>query len=182
MSRAMRPGVLAWLLLLAAVVAGAAWAGWLVWTKHQYAAARMADIEPRHARLAGILQRETEFTEQVAEVNQRLNELVYPSSVESQAAGTDAQQRVRQLFASAGLNLASSQVLEPKAEGSFDRIPMTVRLDGDLVALQTALSGLDTLRPVVWIDNMSVQTGAIPRDQAPRLNISLNLSVLRGRP
>lgn len=182
MSRAMRPGVVVWLLLLACVLAGAGWAGWLVWTKHQQAAARMADIEPRHARLAGILQREAEFTEQVAEVNQRLSELVYPSSVESQAAGTDAQQRVRQLFTSAGLNLASSQVLEPKVEGAFDRIPMAVRLDGDLVALQTALSGLDTLRPVVWIDNMSVQTGAIPRDQAPRLNISLNLSVLRGRP
>lgn len=182
MSRAMRPGVVVWLLLLACVLAGAGWAGWFVWSKHQSAAARMADIEPRHARLAGILQREAEFTEQVAEVNKRLGELVYPSTVESQAAGTDAQQRVRQLFTSAGLNLASSQMLEPKVEGAIDRIPMAVRLDGDLVALQTALSGLDTLRPVVWIDNMSVQTGAMPRDQAPRLTISLNLSVLRGRP
>ena len=127
-------------------------------------------------------QRHAEFTEQVAEVNQRLNELVYPSSVESQAAGTDAQQRVRQLFTSAGLNLASRQMLEPKVEGSFDRIPLTVRLDGDLVALQTALNGLDTLRPVIWVDNLSVQTGVTPRDQAPRLNIALNLSVLRGRP
>lgn len=182
MSRAMRPGVAAWLLLVAVVLAAMGWAGWMVWTKHQYATARMADIEPRHARLAGILQRESEFTAEVAQVNQRLNELVYPSGVESQAAGTDAQQRVRQLFASAGLNLASSQMLEPKVEGSFDRIPMTVRLDGDLVALQTALNGLDTLRPVIWIDNMSVQTGAIARDQAPRLNISFNLSVLRVRP
>jgi general secretion pathway protein M len=182
MNRVMRPGVAVWLLLLACVFAGAGWAGWLVWTKHQQAVARMADIEPRHARLAGILQREAAFTEQVGEVNKRLNELVYPSSVESQAAGTDAQQRVRQLFTSAGLNLVSSQMMEPKAEGSFDRIPMSVRLDGDLVALQTALSGLDTLRPVIWIDNMSVQAGATSPDKTPRLSIAFSLSVLRGRP
>ena len=65
---------------------------------------------------------QAEFTEQVAEVNKRLSELVYPSSVESQAAGTDAQQRVRQLFTSAGLNLASSQMLEPKVEGGCVRV------------------------------------------------------------
>ena len=47
MNRVMRPGVALWLVLLAGVLAGAGWAGWLVWTKHQQAAARMADIEPR---------------------------------------------------------------------------------------------------------------------------------------
>jgi len=182
MSRVMRPGVVAWLLFLVLVVAGLGWAGWLVWTKHQQAVARVAEIEPRHARLAGLLAREAEFTEQVADVNKRLSELVYAASVEPQAAGTDAQQRLRQLFTSAGLNLVSSQTLEPKVEGSFDRIPMSVRLDGDLAALQTALSGLDTLRPVIWIDNMSVQTGATAPDKAPRLNIAFSLSVLRGRP
>lgn len=182
MSRTLRPGVVFWLLVLAVLLAGLGWAGWLVWSKHQYAVERLADIEPRHARLTGILQREAEFTAEVAEVQQRLNELVYAPTMESQAAGTDAQQRVRQLFTSAGLNLVSSQMLEPKVEGAFDRIPMTVRLDGDLVALQAALNGLDTLRPVIWIDNMSVQTGAMARDQAPRLNIAFNLSVLRGRP
>ena len=182
MSRVVRPGVAAWLLLLVLVLAGAGWAGWMVWTKHQAALERLTEIEPRHARLVGIRQREAELTAEVTEASQRLSELVYSHTVERQAAGNDAQQRARQLFTAAGLNLVSSQMLEPKVEGSFDRIPLTVRLEGDLVALQTALNGLDTLRPVIWVDNLSVQTGAIPRDQAPRLNIALNLSVLRGRP
>lgn len=182
MSRVMRPGVAAWLLLITLLLAGAGWAGWWVWSKHQFALERVAEIEPRYARLTGIRQREAELTAEVAAASQRLNELVYSHAVERQAAGSDAQQRVRQLFSAAGLNLVSSQTLEPKVEGAFDRIPLTVRLEGDLVALQTALNGLDTLRPVIWVDNLSVQMGATPRDQAPRLNIALSLSVLRGRP
>ena len=83
----------AWLLLFALVLAGAGWAGWMVWTKHQFALERLAEIEPRHARLVGIQQREAELTAEVTEASQRLSELVYSHTVERQAAGNDAQQR-----------------------------------------------------------------------------------------
>lgn len=182
MSRFVRSGVVFWWLVLAAVVGGVAFAGVYVWQKHQWATERLAEIEPRHARLAGMKQRQDELAEQGVQAKKRLEELVYPAGIEVVAAGNDAQQRVRQVLTAAGLSLVSSQTLEPKVEGAFDRVPLSVRVDGDLLALQTALNALDTLRPVIWIDGMSVQSTGSPPDRPTRLNVSFNLSVLRGRP
>lgn len=182
MSRFVRPGVVVWCLVLAAVLGGLAWAGVYVWQKHQWAQARLAEIEPRYARLVGMQQRQAELAEQATQARQRLEALIYPPGVEVVAAGNDAQQRVREVLASAGLSLASSQALEPKTEGAFDRVPLSVRAEGDVVALQTALNALDTLRPVIWIDTMLVQSASTPQGQPTRLTVAFNLSVLRGRP
>src|SRR5690606_16197252 len=107
----------------------------------------------------------------------------YPESLDVTQAGNDAQQRVRSLFTAAGLQIVSSQVLAPKTDKGFDRIPMTVRSEGELMGLQAALVGITNQAPIILVDGVSVKTvGAIKSKEPQRLDIQFNLSVLQVHP
>lgn len=173
-----------WLLLAtgAVVVLLAVGAGFYVFQKHQWAQAQLAALEPRYARLAGLRLSEPEL-DQISTANRaRLAQYVYPASQDASQAGNDAQQRIRAVLGAAGLDVMSSQVLPSKKDPMFDRIPLSVRIEGDLLGLQSMLVVLPSLLPVVLIDSLNVQTvGQVRGDRRQRLAIQINLSVLRAR-
>ena len=104
---------------------------------------------------------------------------LYPAEQDTSQAGNDAQQRIRGLLAAAGLDIASSQVLEAKEEKGFERIPLAVRAEGEMVAVQAALAGLAEQMPAILIDAITVRSQGGPVNGAQRLSVQLNLSVLR---
>lgn len=151
--------------------------------KHDWAIDRLQEIDQRHARLLGLEASRAELDKAEAAARAALSVGIYPASEDVSRAGNDAQRRVRDAFSNAGLQLVSSQVLEAKVDRAFDRIPMAVRLEGDLVALQGALMEIPQLTPKVLLDGMTVQTvGAVKADAPQRLAIQFSLSVLRARP
>jgi general secretion pathway protein M len=150
--------------------------------RHDWAADRLQQIDQRYARLAGLEASRTELDKTESAARAALSVGAYPASEDASRAGNDAQRRVRDAFSKAGLQVVSSQVLAAKVDRAFDRIPMAVRLEGDLVALQGALMEIPQLSPKVILDGMTVQTiGAVKADAPQRLAIQLSLSVLRAR-
>jgi general secretion pathway protein M len=152
-----------------------------VWVHHQRIQTHLADLEPRYARLAGLLSREAELKALAVQATQQLNRLAYPAVQDVTQAGNEAQQRIRSLFAESKLDIISIQVLPPKKEDSqFDRIEVNLRVEGDLAGIQTALSKLSSLTPAVVIDSISVQTiGAVRPASIQRLGGQVSLYVLR---
>ncbi len=151
--------------------------------KHDWATDRLQDVDQRHARLAGLESSRAELDKAESTARSSLAVGVYPASQDVSQAGNDAQRRVRDTFTKAGLQVMSSQVLAAKIDRAFDRIPMAVRLEGELVALQGALTVIPELSPAVIIDGVTVQTiGAVKADAPQRLAIQFSLSVLRARP
>ena len=74
-------------------------------------------------------------------------------------------------------------MLPPKVDAGFDRIQLTVRAEGELVGLQGALIGLSTLKPAIFVDNMTATVMGTPRAEAPqKLAIQFSLSALRTHP
>ena len=147
------------------------------------AQARIAELEPRHARLAGLVAGRAALDKAEAAAREQLGERVYPATQDLTQAGNDAQQRVRTVFTNAGLQLVSSQVLPAKDEKQFDRIPLMVRLEGDLTALQMALIALPQQTPAILLDGLNIQSMGVTRpEQAQRLASQFNLSVLRLKP
>lgn len=165
------------LALLLPLVAGAAY----VWIHHHNLQSHLADLEPRYARLAGLLEREAELKAMGVQANQQLARLAYPAVQDVTQAGNEAQQRIRSLFSDSKLDIISIQVLPPKKEDAkFDRITVNLRVEGDLAGLQNALSKLSAVTPAVIIDSLSVQTiGAVRPASIQRLGGQVNLSVLR---
>ena len=171
-----------WLLMAAVVLASAA-ALYVVKLKHDWAVERLHDVEQRYARLTGLEAGSADLARAESAARAALAARVYPVGMDVSQAGNDAQGRVRDAVSAAGLQVMSSQVLPSKIDKVFDRIPLVVRLEGELPGLHAALRALPGLSPAVLIDSVGVQTiGAVRVDAPQKLSIQLTLSVLRARP
>ena len=153
--------------------------------KHYWAQARLAELEPRYARLRGLdLQRE-EIDEALERALKIRAEYVYPSGQDAAQTGNAVQQKVRDLLTTAGLTVVSSQVLPAKDEKGFDRIPLTVRAEGELLAVDSALSVLNEQLPVMLLTDVEVRNQGtlqvMNEKVAPRLTLQMTLTVLRER-
>lgn len=154
-----------------------------VWRKHQWAQGELDRIAPRYARLLGLEQHGREIDARLGAIRERLVQYVYPVEMDGTRVGNDAQQRVRSVLSTAGLTVVSSQVLPTKAEKEFERISLSVRVEGELIHLQSALAVIPSLNPVVLIDSINVQIVGVQRaDRPQRLAVQLNLTVLHAKP
>ena len=173
-------GNLVILAFVLALVAGASVS--YVVAKHRWAQNALAELEPRYARLLGLRASGAELDRALAERRAVLASHAYLASQDLSVASSDAQQRARELFTNAGLQVASIQILPPKPVEGFDRIPVVLRLEGDLASLQAALLKLPVQTPALFVDGFNVQSMGMPVADAPyRLNIQVNLFVLRVR-
>lgn len=151
-------------------------------SKHAWAQSRLAELEPRFARLVGLGESGPAIDAALAERRAVLVRHVYPVSQDVARAGSDALQRARETFAKAGMDVSSTQVLPAKEAGGFDRIPLVLRLEGELAALQSALIVLPGQAPSLFIEGLHVQTLGMPRPDGPqRLSVQANLFALRAR-
>lgn len=170
------------LIVLAPLVAGA----WYVASKHVWAQARLAELEPRYARLLGIRQQNQELQAAYQKAMQAKNTYVYPAVKDDTQTGNQAQQKARELFTAAGLQIVSSQVMPAKDDRGFDRIALVVRAEGELLALQSALAVLGQQQPAMVLSELNVQVHgglvSLNPKSAPRLTVVFTLSVLRERP
>jgi general secretion pathway protein M len=153
------------------------------WTHHQRIANHLVDLEPKYARLAGLLEHKAELQEMGAQVRSQLEILAYPASQDVARAGNDAQQRIRSLFVESKLDIISIQVLPPlKEESKFDRIPINLRVEGDVNGIHNALSMLAAQSPVVFVESISLQVvGVVRPASVQRLAGQFNFFVLRAR-
>lgn len=176
----------AWLqgLTLLALILPIAGAGLYVWDRTQRVNVLLSDIEPRFARLQGLLLREGDLKAATSKADELLSQLTYPAAQDATLAGNDAQQRIRNLFSESKLDVVSIQVI-PQAKdekAQFDRIRINLRVEGDLGAIREALSRLSGQTPKVQIENMSIQTiGAVKPASNQRLAGQFDFYVLRRR-
>ncbi len=172
----------AWAFWLLVLGAAAVYATQRVWNAHVNAQAQLESLEPRYARLVGLAEDRQKLEAALEAARQTLGRHVYPAARDVSQAGNDAQQRARDVFTKAGLDVISIQLLPAKAAASFDRIPITLRVEGELAALQAALAVLPTLGPTLFVDGMNVQgAGGGEGGQAMRVVAQLDLFVLRSR-
>ncbi len=178
-ARATRFAAAFWALLLAALLA---FAVQFVFDQHRTATRRVHEAEPRVARLAGLAADAKRLQEAAATATQIVLHHAYPATRDASQAGNDAQQRVRELFSKGGLDVVSIQVLPARQQQQFDRIPISLRADGELVAMQATLAALPSLSPSVFVEGFAF-SGASTADNAPaRVVGELQLFVLRVRP
>ena len=151
-------------------------------SRHVWAQDRLAEVEPRYARLVGLGESGPALDTALAARRAFLARHAYPASQDVARAGSDALQKARETLSRAGLDVSTTQVLAPKEVDGFDRIPLMLRGEGELLALQGALTVLPTLAPSLFFESFNVQTVGVPRVEGPqRLTLQANLFVLRNR-
>lgn len=172
-------------LTLAVVLLPVAGGAWYVARKHAWGAERLAQLEPRYARLLGLESQRADIEAARQRASGLHTQYIYPASQDSTQTGNQAQQKVRDIFSAAGLQVISSQVLPPKEEKGFDRIPLVVRAEGEILGVQSALAVLGSQQPIIVINELDIQVqGGLANlnlKVAPRLSAQFTLSVLRER-
>ena len=164
------------LVAIAAAVLGVA--GYVV-AKHDWAEARLADLEPRYARLAGLAQSGQLLGDELSSARAQLGRLAFPPEQTDSQVGSAAQQHARALAEAAGFAVSSIQGLAAQKQDGYELIPVSMRLEGDLPALHSLLASLAERAPLLLLESLSVQAGARSVGQEPRLNIQLTLSAVR---
>ena len=188
MTHYIKPSRKEWLLLLstlALVLAPLVLIGGYIANKHHWAQSKLSELEPRYARLKGLDMQREEIDQALERALRIRAEYVYPASQDVAQTGNAVQQKLRDLLTHAGLTVVSSQVLQAKEEKGFDRIPLTVRAEGELLAVDSALAVLVEQLPVMLLGDVEVRNQGnlqiMNEKIAPRLTLQLNLSVLRER-
>ena len=168
-----------WLLLLGGLLALAI--QW-VWDVHATAARQIETIEPRYARLLGLGSDKAALAVAATQVARDIERHAYPGSKDASQSGNDAQQRAREAFSKAGLDVISIQVLPPRVTPQFDRIPIAMRVEGELSTMQATLASLPGLSPSLFVEALTVQASNTTTGAPPRVTAEMQLFALRLRP
>jgi general secretion pathway protein M len=137
-------------------------------------------IEPRYARLLGLRDTSAKLEEALKQSRAAVSRLGYPPERDAAQVGNDLQQVVRRALQSAGLSVASSQVLSPKSESGFERVSVSVQAEGALSGVQVALAALQTEAPRIIFESVVLQaTGRNAEDGTPTVSCRLTVAVLR---
>ncbi len=113
-------------------------------------------IEPRTARLLGIMKSVDQLNVASGEARSRLRELAYGSDRDSATTAAAMQQNIRELMTGAGLSVSGSQILPQRKSEGFDRLSLDITAAGNIEALDAALAGLEAMRPLVFVETLKV--------------------------
>ena len=143
-------------------------------------------LEPRLARLEGLLAKEAELMGQSRAASDALRGQVYADGQDPSALAAALQADVRQILAEAGLSVSNSQVLPVRQGELFDQVAVKLTVSGSLPALDAALIGIAAHRPRLLVESID----AFPARTSSRnggeeqqlLTAVIQLMVLRAMP
>lgn len=151
-----------------------------VWGLRQETQAEIDRIEPRIARLEGLIAFEAPLREAAEAVDSQVANLVYPGSEDSATVAAELQTKVRDLLGEAGLSITNSQVLPVREQGDFDYIGVKLTVTGALPALDAALAELAVYLPLVLVEALEVYPARVRRgkDEPEQQLVTASLQVL----
>ncbi len=127
-----------------------------VWGLRAQYVASIDNIEPRLARMQGVLEVEDELRKLAGEARQQRERLVYPATADRAGVAASMQSDLRKLMTDAGLAVSDSQVLPVKEEERFDYLTVRLTVSGELASLDQALSQLAEFKPLVLVESIEV--------------------------
>lgn len=143
----------------------------------------LAGIEPRHARLAGMLASSTEIERSLVQARAALARKAYPATQPLDRIGPDLQQKLRTAAEASGVNVSGSQIAATTAVGEGDagadivQVLLTVdALPDQLLAMFDTVSAQS---PAMYVDMLQLQPAG--RTAPGRLTARVRFSALRVR-
>ena len=139
-------------------------------------------VEPRIARLQGLIMNESTLREAVSGMSSVINDNVYPESTSSAAVAASLQAEARRILADAGMDVTNSQVLPARKRDGFDYVAVKVVSRGTLSALEESLGAFARFRPVILIESIDAFPNRQRNADVQVLTVSLDLLSLRMAP
>ena len=137
---------------------------------------RLLSSEPRYARLQGFIQHVDALRASNQQIGDSLSELAYPADEGNASVAAVAQQQLRRLLDTAGMQVSGSQVLSPTEHAGLVEIRLQLDASGPMEALEQALVALRDARPMVFVSSLEIAPVQNRQRNAPVVqNVSLSL-------
>jgi hypothetical protein len=108
--------------------------------------------------------------------------LFYADMPESQASAL-LQETIKNVASAAQVQIQGLQVLRGEALPGATRIGVRVRASGDIASLRSLIYAIETAHPILYPDNLQIQSHATASDTAPRsLDFQLDISGFKAGP
>lgn len=130
---------------------------YLVWERWQKYDAALEAIEPRVARVAGILVARDDIASTLDATRARAAAYAYPHTLDPARVASELQNRVRDVFQGAGMSVQGSQQMPPRSAPDHQEIALVVNAQGELPQLEAALGKLRSLSPRLRIESITLQ-------------------------
>ena len=110
-------------------------------------------IEPRLARMQGLIVKESDIRESLAGVTTLVSDHVYPESTAAAGVAASLQAEGRRILG-VGMDVTNSQVSRPRKRNQFDYVAVKIVARGTLEQLDQGLSEFAAFRPVVFVESL----------------------------
>jgi general secretion pathway protein M len=136
-----------------------------IWGQRAAYQSQIDRLQPRVARLQGLLDYEQQLLQSSGMVDAQIGELVYSAADDAATISTTLQKDIRKILVDAGLSVTNSQVLPVNSnEEGFDYVRLRVTVSGAVSGLDTALGEFAAYTPLLLVESMDVS----PAPQARR--------------
>jgi hypothetical protein len=152
-----------------------------LWTQRGDYRDEIGRLEPRIARLSGLIQSEEALRQSAGRVDSRVLDLVFPATEDRATIAAALQQDVRRILTEAGLDIRNSQVLPTREVAGLDYLTVKLQVTGDLEALDAALEEFANYLPLMLVESLAVtpvRQSRRRRGQAEQQLVSASLQLL----
>ncbi len=143
-------------------------------------------LEPRLARMQGLVEKEELLAARSREAVEHLQQLAYPADQDATALSAALQAEIRRIMDAAGLEVSNSQVLPVRRDDTFEQIAVKLTVTGSLPAFNTAFVDIAAHRPQLLVESIDAfpARGQRRRDgiQDQKLTTVMQLMALRTLP
>lgn len=139
-------------------------------------------IEPRIARMQGLVEKEDALRDALSGVQNVMNDHIYPQSSDAAAVSASLQAEARRILGQSGMEVTNSQVLPVRKRDTFDYVSVKVVARGELEQLDQSLADLARFRPVIFIESFDAFPNRKRRtadDEEQTLTVTMQLLSLR---
>ncbi len=134
-----------------------------LWSLRQGYVEQIETITPRTARLLGIVQSADALIDADLQASFILEDVAYPAQPDAAATEAAMQRDVRELVTAAGLSVSGSQILPRQAHEGYERLVLDLTAEGNIDSLEQALEALEEMRPLVFVQSLSVKPARASR-------------------
>jgi general secretion pathway protein M len=120
-------------------------------------------LEPRLARLQGMIESEEQLRTTSGKVTSVMTDLVYPLTDAPASIAATLQTHVRDILTRAGLKVGNSRILPVRVEQGFEHVGLSLKVSGEISALDEALFELSQYKPLLLVESVEINPGRPPR-------------------
>jgi len=114
-------------------------------------------LEPRLARLAGLVEVGDQLQAASTRADAQLAQLVYPSSEDEATVAATLQKNVREIMTDAGFSVSDSRILPTKKGEVLDQIGVRLTVSGDMAALDEVLMDIAGYTPKLFVQSAEMR-------------------------